>query len=630
MVLRPPESGFPRSAFVAVRPPEHHTGHEGHVKSLPLQNVLPPPPTPPTRVKSDWDAHPFSTTSLKSESTSLTTRTNDDVHLSISLDPLTQAFLDTPQMQRLRGLSQLGVANYVYINATHTRFEHSLGVSHLAEKMLSSISLKQPQLGITGKDVICTKLAGLTHDLGHGPFSHIYDGELRKQLEFRRKRKGNEENDLGVDLDEFQKKYKDWCHEDASLDMLDALLAHLGLSTSSDPSQLDSPLVQIGDGIDRLKFGVIDLNGDITPQNLLTTRDILYIKECINGAPLNNGNKWIGRPDKEYLYDVISNRHSGLDVDKMDYYARDQKRTLSVGQVEFILIEESFVARGKCSRPYQCFSCENEKPEDHYMICWPEKLVVKGLEFFKTRFSMHSNVYTHKTIKAVEYMICDALVLADPWIPIPNAEGGQALRISQAMSDPGNYVNLKDSVLDMIESSSIPELQRSRDIIRKIRSRQFYKCVFSMAVGNKDHEQELWKKSEAEIRKMIVHAGGMVAEAQRGAFGTPDKRSDALRLNVGDIIVEKRTIHHGQKSENPVNNMRFVSKTDLRSLNKTLSELPVARKKDEAEYEAHVPKKFEERCIRVYCKEKGKGTKSRGAKRRAENTIVTFVSRLRW
>ena len=56
------------------------------------------------------------------------------------------------------------------------------------------------------------------------------------------------------------------------------------------------------------------------------------------------------------------------------------------------------------------------------MICWPEKLVVKGLEFFKTRFSMHSNVYTHKTVKAVEYMICDALVLADPWIPVPNAK----------------------------------------------------------------------------------------------------------------------------------------------------------------------------------------------------------------
>ena len=127
--------------------------------------------------------------------------------------------------------------------------------------------------------------------------------------------------------------------------MLDALLAHHGLKAHSDPEKYDEPLVQIGDGIDRLKFGVIDLNGDITPENLITTRDIIYVKECINGAPLNDGKEWIGRKDKEYLYDVISNRHSGLDVDKMDYYARDQKRTLSVGQVEFILIEERYAQR---------------------------------------------------------------------------------------------------------------------------------------------------------------------------------------------------------------------------------------------------------------------------------------------
>ncbi|GMH87022.1 hypothetical protein TrVE_jg13486 [Triparma verrucosa] len=585
------------------------------------------PPKRAARVQSDWESHGFSTTSLKSQSTSLTTRTNDDVHLSISLDPLTQAFLDTPQMQRLRGLSQLGVASYVYINATHTRFEHSLGVAHLAEKLLSSISLKQPQLKITQKDIILTKLAGLTHDLGHGPFSHIYDGELRKQLEFRRKRKGLEDSGLGPNMEEFQEKYKGWAHEDASLDMLDALLAHHGLKAHSDPEKYDEPLVQIGDGIDRLKFGVIDLNGDITPENLITTRDIIYVKECINGAPLNDGKEWIGRKDKEYLYDVISNRHSGLDVDKMDYYARDQKRTLSVGQVEFILIEESFVARGRCSRPGKCFECKNCAPKDvkdHYMICWPEKLVVKGLEFFKTRFSMHSNVYTHKTVKAVEYMICDALVLADPWIPVPNAKGGPPLRISQAMSCTDNYVNLKDSVLDLIESSSDPKLQRSRDIIRKIRSRQFYKCVFSLAVGNKDHEQELWKKSEAEIRKMIVMTSKKVYEAQYGQFGTPEKKeTDSLGLKEGDMIVEKRTIHHGQKSENPVNNMRFVSKTDLMSLSKPLESLPVARKKDETEYEAHVPKKFEEKCIRVYCKEKGKESIVLSAARE----VITFGSK---
>ena len=95
---------------------------------------------------------------------------------------MTLAFLDTPQMQRLRGLNQLGLSNYVYIPATHTRFEHSLGVAHLAQTLCENLRRRQPKLEITAKDVVCVKLAGLLHDLGHGPFSHLYDGELRKQL----------------------------------------------------------------------------------------------------------------------------------------------------------------------------------------------------------------------------------------------------------------------------------------------------------------------------------------------------------------------------------------------------------------------------------------------------------------
>jgi HD superfamily phosphohydrolase len=102
----------------------------------------------------------------------------------------------------------------------------------------------------------------------------------------------------------------------------------------------------------------------------------------------------------------VSNRHSGLDVDKMDYYARDQKRTLGMGQVDYMLIEEAFVARGECPKPRECWQCRGRKdgPGIHLMLAWPEKLVVKAMEFFKTRFSMHSNVYTHKTVKAVEYV----------------------------------------------------------------------------------------------------------------------------------------------------------------------------------------------------------------------------------
>ena len=94
----------------------------------------------------------------------------------------------------LPGLNQLGLSNYVYIPATHTRFEHSLGVAHLSERLCESLRAKQPNLNITRKDVICVKLAGLLHDLGHGPFSHLYDGEFRMQLALKNQATGDVSN----------------------------------------------------------------------------------------------------------------------------------------------------------------------------------------------------------------------------------------------------------------------------------------------------------------------------------------------------------------------------------------------------------------------------------------------------
>ena len=103
---------------------------------------------------------------------------NDPVHGHVSLDSLTCQIIDTPQFQRLRFLKQLGAAYYVFPGASHNRFEHSIGVCHLAAEMIASIRAKQPELMITDSDVKCVKVAALCHDLGHGPFSHIFDNEF--------------------------------------------------------------------------------------------------------------------------------------------------------------------------------------------------------------------------------------------------------------------------------------------------------------------------------------------------------------------------------------------------------------------------------------------------------------------
>uniref|UniRef100_A0A673M299 HD domain-containing protein n=1 Tax=Sinocyclocheilus rhinocerous TaxID=307959 RepID=A0A673M299_9TELE len=100
---------------------------------------------------------------------------NDPIYGQIELDPPLIKIIDTPEFQRLRHIKQLGGAYLVYPGATHTRFEHSLGMAYLAGRMINILKEKQEDLGIDEKDVLCVQIAALCYNLGHGPFSHLYE-----------------------------------------------------------------------------------------------------------------------------------------------------------------------------------------------------------------------------------------------------------------------------------------------------------------------------------------------------------------------------------------------------------------------------------------------------------------------
>ena len=90
--------------------------------------------------------------------------------------------LDTPQYQRLAEIKQLGGSSYVYPSANHTRKEHSIGVAHLAGVAATHLRTSQPELRIDDEDILCVKLAGLLHDVGHGPFSHMFENFMRRSV----------------------------------------------------------------------------------------------------------------------------------------------------------------------------------------------------------------------------------------------------------------------------------------------------------------------------------------------------------------------------------------------------------------------------------------------------------------
>ncbi|XP_052400802.1 deoxynucleoside triphosphate triphosphohydrolase SAMHD1-like [Carassius gibelio] len=197
---------------------------------------------------------------------------NDPIHGNIELHPLLVKMIDTPQFQRLRYIKQLGTIHLVYPGATHTRFEHSLGVAHLAGCLLKTLNENQPELNIKKKDFLCVQIAALCHDMGHGPFSHLFDGmfipEVRPELT--------------------------WKHEQASVDMFRCMKRRNGLDKE-------------------MKFYGLDLQ-----------KDIKFIEELILKGQKDGKWSMKGRTeDKSFLYEIVANKVNGIDVDKWDYLARD-------------------------------------------------------------------------------------------------------------------------------------------------------------------------------------------------------------------------------------------------------------------------------------------------------------------
>jgi uncharacterized protein len=91
---------------------------------------------------------------------------------NIQLDAAALAVLDTPPVQRLRYVRQLGHAFLVYPGATHSRFEHALGAYHLTGRALAILEQRGELAGVDPLDRLAVRLAALLHDVGHYPFSH--------------------------------------------------------------------------------------------------------------------------------------------------------------------------------------------------------------------------------------------------------------------------------------------------------------------------------------------------------------------------------------------------------------------------------------------------------------------------
>src|SRR3989338_6421395 len=189
----------------------------------------------------------------------------DCIYGEISLPPLCVAFMDTPEFQRLRRVKQLGMVHYVFPSATHSRFEHCIGVCILAGRLVDRIGLPY-HVGMVRWDVLRTKhliqLGALYHDIGHFAYSHLFDTFLRT----------TKVTD-GFEMDPIF-TYSD--HEDRSIYLLRQVNARL---------------------------------------QLLSWEEERFVGNCILGL--------VPTGEPAYLYEIVANRKCGIDVDRLDYLARD-------------------------------------------------------------------------------------------------------------------------------------------------------------------------------------------------------------------------------------------------------------------------------------------------------------------
>ena len=158
------------------------------------------------------------------------------------------ALVDTEDFQRLRNITQLGYVHLVYPGARHSRFEHSLGVYHLAKQFLIRLLDSDPPLELGEEDVRVFVAATLLHDIGHYPFSHTLE-ELMPffVLHEERARQIIEDRD-GAIYQVLKESFQidpvrvanviDYKNKDREVPAADLLLANI-LSGTLDPDKID-------------------------------------------------------------------------------------------------------------------------------------------------------------------------------------------------------------------------------------------------------------------------------------------------------------------------------------------------------------------------------------------------------
>uniref|UniRef100_A0A1X7TUC2 HD/PDEase domain-containing protein n=1 Tax=Amphimedon queenslandica TaxID=400682 RepID=A0A1X7TUC2_AMPQE len=344
----------------------------------------------------------------------------DPVHGSIQLDKYLFKIIDRPEFQRLRKIKQFGGVYYVYPGGVHTRFEHSIGVCYIAGQLVEALNKHCPpeeeklHEWFTQEEKMCVQIAALCHDIGHGPFSHVYDiavKEYYKKLKSKQKMKefitskedeygDNEKVDSYVEKEELPKKAK---HEYRSALIVERMMEELTFDKR----------------FEKDKSRYIKLIQDM----------ITFSEQGFDNAEETLPSRKTYK-QKAFLFEIVANGFTGIDVDKMDYFARDAR---GVG------LPNNFDWRWY-TQTAKILECD----DGFHHICSREKDALNLYELFHTRNLLHRTVYWHKTVAVIQEMMLLALVEANKYIQV----NGRPLL--ECWEDKESFQLLDDTIEDFI------------------------------------------------------------------------------------------------------------------------------------------------------------------------------------
>lgn len=187
----------------------------------------------------------------------------DPIHGFVKLFDKEMALINTRVFQRLRRIRQLAMTFLVYPGAVHTRFDHSIGVMHIAGRICAKLRELNPEI-VREEDIARIRFSALLHDIGHGPFSHVSEALLEKYAP--------NQTQIGATREKIHEKIftREKIHEKITVDILE-----------TDP----------------------EINA------ILSAEERDFVVEMIRGQETQNWQR-----------DIVS---SELDADKMDYLLRD-------------------------------------------------------------------------------------------------------------------------------------------------------------------------------------------------------------------------------------------------------------------------------------------------------------------